>query len=93
MKMKKTDTKITRYKHGSFNVDVIEKVWDFGGTGFDVYLSHDDYGVSELMFGVFREQDDHTYTDKEMLEIIDANLPQYEMMYLKDRIEEESEVV
>ena len=89
MKMKKTNTKITRYKHGSFNVDVVEKVWDFGGTGFDVYLSHDDYGVIEGMFGLLREQDDHTYTDEEMLEIIDANLPQYEMIYLEDRVEEE----
>ena len=92
MKMKKTDTKITRYKHGSFNIDVVETEFgneDWHGTGFSVYLSHDDYSEVEYMFGLLREQDGYAQTDEDMLDIIDGNLPQYEMNYLKDRLEEE----
>lgn len=92
MKMKKTDTKVTKYKHGSFNIFVVEA--EFGneywhGTGFEAYLSHDDYSEMEYMFGELREQQNHTQTDEEMIETIDANLVEYEMNYLKDRLEEE----
>lgn len=88
MKMKKTNTKIKRYEHGNFYVDIVETK-----EGIEAWLTYKDYGVSDMMFGLNR-----TYTDKEMLEIVDTNLIDYEtmykIMYMKDRQEErlESEV-
>lgn len=82
--MKKTDTKITRYEHGNFYVDIVETE-----NGIEAWLTYMDYGVSGMMFGLIREQKDHTYTDEEMLAIVDANLIDYEIMYMKERQEEE----
>lgn len=82
--MKKTDTKITRYEHGNFYVDIVETEY-----GIEAWLTYMNYGVSDMMFGLIREQHDHTYTDEEMLAIVDANLIDYEIMYMKDRREEE----
>lgn len=82
--MKKTDTKITRYEHGNFYVDIVETE-----NGIEAWLTYMNYGVSDMMFGLIREQHDHAYTDDELLEIVEANLIDYEIMYMKERREEE----
>ena len=82
--MKKTDTKITRYEHGNFYVDIVETE-----NGIEAWLTYMIYGVSDMMFGLIREQKDHTYTEEELLAIVDANLIDYEIMYMKKRREEE----
>lgn len=74
--MKKTDTKITRYEHGNFYVDIVETE-----NGIEAWLTHMNYGVSGMMFRLFREQHDRTYTDDELLEIVEENLDNYEMKY------------
>ena len=84
MMMKKTDTKITRYEHGNFYVDIVETE-----NGIEAWLTYMNYGVSDMMFGLIWEQKDHTYTEEELLAIVDANLIDYEIMYMKDRREEE----
>lgn len=81
--MKKTDTKITRYEHGNFYVDIVETK-----EGIEAWLTYMNYGVSERMFGLIREQHDHTYTDDELLEIVEANLIDYEIMYMRESEEE-----
>lgn len=46
MKMKKTNTKIERYKHGNYLVDIVHEK---DGTN-SAWLQHKDFGISSLMF-------------------------------------------
>lgn len=77
MKMKKSTDKITRYIVGEYYVDFVEKddMWE-------AWLQHKSYGISELMFGLPKEQ-----TPKKMdaLFIVCNNLPEYMKQYWKDR--------
>ena len=64
--MKKSSVKITRYTSGQFCVDIVEgrKMWE-------AWLTHNCFGVSELMFGIPKADADHDL----FLEIVKANLP------------------
>lgn len=80
MSFKKTDAKITRYEHGNFYIDVVGEEY-----GVSAWLHHRDYGISEMMFGLPRKQEftGEEFTDDELIEIIKANLNEYEVSYLK----------
>lgn len=48
--MEKTNIKIVRYEYGSFWIDVVEQNGEY-----EAWLTHKDYGVSDLMFGLNKE--------------------------------------
>lgn len=71
--MQRTDTKITRYRRGHFFIDIVEMPNEF-----EAWLTHDCYGVSTLMFGTYKTKlGTDTETEKEFLELVESNLPEY----------------
>ena len=67
------------YKAGEWVVSI----YDNDNT-YDVYLKHEKYGISDLMFGVFKENTDHN----ELLEMIEANLFSHSLHYAEEFMEE-----
>lgn len=75
--MKKMDNiSITRFETECFYIDIIDK-----GDLFEAWLSGKGYGVSELMFGVFKEQP--TVEIDSFLEMVDGSLDDYEYDYYR----------
>ena len=50
--MRLTTTSVTRYEDGDYLIDIVED-----NELFEAWLSHKDYGISTLMFGVPKRQD------------------------------------
>ena len=83
--MKKTNIKITRYADGEFVIDIV-KTKDMNGDDiYEAWLQHKNYGVSDMMFG-YRCKD---VTYDEFIEMVEANLPDHEINYMQDRLEED----
>ena len=78
--MKKSKTTIERYEDGSFCVDIVSH------DGIrEAWLSHSDYGVSELMFGIpVREDGRPSMFYNEFLRIVEANLQKHEEDYAEE---------
>lgn len=73
--MKKSSVKITRYTSGQFFVDIVE-----GRKTWEAWLQHNSFGVSELMFGIPKDDADYDL----FLEIVEANLPEYKAAYKEE---------
>lgn len=71
--MKRTDIKITRYKDGEFYIDIVELE-----STYEAWLSHNSYGISDLMFGVPKTQQ----SLHEFVELVEINLVDYERYYM-----------
>lgn len=78
--MKKASNTIERYKDGYFNIDIVSK-----DNLREAWLSHDDYGVSVMMFGIPVRQDGHpAMFYNEFLRIVEANLQKHEEDYMSE---------
>ena len=72
--MERTGTTIIRYKDtdedGIWYIDIIDKnsIWE-------AWLSHDSYGISEMMFGSYAPSLD------EFCYLVESNLPDYKRGY------------
>ena len=81
--MKKTNTDITRYTDGDFNIDIVV----IKGT-YEAWLSHKDIGIAVMMFGTESKEPlgaleaFDAYCD--FKETVEANLKQEERMYLAE---------
>lgn len=72
--MERTDIKIIRFEHGNFWVDIVElEDW------YEAWLQHKDYGISDMMFGLGKENDLDYF-----LEIVEVNLDEYEEGYIEE---------
>ena len=75
--MKRTSVKFTRYEDDGFYIDIIRMK-----DSLEAYISHKDYGISELMFGAV------TYTsDSDFLEMVKRNLESYKDIYKQQYFE------
>ena len=75
--MFRIDIKITRYyAGGGFYVDIIDM-----GDSFEAWLTHEDIGISELMFILPVKQPDHTLTMHEFVEDVENALESYKIDY------------
>lgn len=85
--MEKTSTKITRYTDGDFIIDIITDKDIKGDIMYEAWLSHKLYGIAELMFG-YRKKD---VPYDRFIEMVEANLHDYEADFMHDRLEEEKQ--
>lgn len=72
--MKKTDTKITRFKDGDWNIDIID------GPIWEAWLNHFEYGVSVLMIGIEKKDADFN----RFRELVESNLEEYKQSYMEE---------
>lgn len=72
--MKKTETKITRYEHDGYYIDIYETKF-----GFQFWVTKPTYIVSNYCFGMPKYQAaiDHMMTFQEFYEIVEANVDDY----------------
>lgn len=70
--MRKINTTITRYASGEWYIDIVES-----RDTYEAWLQHRRFGVSELMFGMPKEQQ----TRDEFMECVSAVLPDYKASY------------
>lgn len=73
--MERTDTKIIRFKHGDFFVDIVEL-----DDMYEAWLRHKNYGISDMMFGDPKEYGDLNW----FLDLVEANLDEYEEGYMEE---------
>lgn len=78
--MRKTNTKIERYEHGDFYIDIVHEA---DGT-YSAWLQHKDYGVSSMMF---RTGDPHEPLEL-FLDVVEANLEDYIKIYRDDHMDQ-----
>ena len=73
MKMKKSSITVERYEVGDWYVDVVSR-----NKLREAWLSHKDYGVSKLMFGIpVREAGRPAMFYNQFLDIVMANIEKY----------------
>ena len=74
------------YKSGKYEVEIIDFVNKWGEKEMDAYIRRPDCGLTLFMVGLLYEQtsalDGKTsYTREELLEIVEANLPEHKRFY------------
>ena len=87
---KATNIPVTRYFHRDFFIDIVDKTKTDGIR--EAWLTHKDYGISVMMFGLPSDQNGRRMLNNEFIAIVKANLPvhitNYKAAYMKG--EEES---
>lgn len=86
--MKRINTPETRtYRDGDFIVEIV-KTSRNGDAIFDCWLSADDVGIKEYMFGLLETQPDGTRYDWSLSEaVVEANLDEYEEDYRENHMD------
>ena len=80
--MKKTTYIVTKFdiEDDGFYVEVTPITNDEGVAMYDFYLCKDDYGIKELMFGLYAED----CPPSEWEDMIEANVYQYIASFIED---------
>ena len=74
-----TEVKITQYEDEEFMITILESE-----TCFEAWLSHKALAVSELMFGLPKENSFRSNMTKELfINIVQANLPGYKESFVE----------
>lgn len=76
--MKKTDAKVTQYQEGDFLVNIVET-----DDMFNMWLQHKDYGFSEHMIGLPKNQGKVPFSRKEFRCMVREVLPDLIDAYMK----------
>lgn len=77
--MKQTDVKLTRYEAGDYWIDIVELPNEF-----ESWITHKNYGVSDLMFGCPKQQQ----TLDSFIDLVRCNLADYIALYKEDHEED-----
>lgn len=81
----KAFTKVDTYELSlkGFFMEIVTRI-DKHGKMYDAYLYHEDYGIKEYMFGLLADNmPDYAY----VLEVVEANLPDYISSYVEDHMD------
>ena len=83
--MRLTTTSVTRYEDGDYLIDIVED-----NELFEAWLSHKDYGISTLMFGVPKRQEGNKIEMpfEAFRILVETNLDDYKATYEDEIVEE-----